>query len=575
MEIVLILLLTSSAHAADYFVDATHGNDSSLGTEQTSPWKTLSKINSSQFKPGDNIFFKRGETWEQSLIIPSSGTAKRPITFTAYGQGPNPLFKCTTTYSDWTLINAPPKKIWKGTGIKAPQGALKDGTRIPQYIAYEYTGNRPEKRRWSAPLKLNDMQNGFFYAPEDNRNAFYLRWDQGPPGVVEIGKRKYGIHIKNKKYVTIDSIDILGPGGEGWSGTRQITIDNSDNIYIANCRLSHHDNGGIIVRKGSTNCTLDKIKSYGHRNTGLYFWEAGKGNKAINCEVYQCGTLQTDYGDMGLIGVWKTPGVLIEGCYVHDNGHKNIINIDAAISFVQSTDGRVKRCTLKNAGGTAIQFAEASDNGLAAYNIIDGWGTYNTSGNNEGIRIGGGIGPTARNCRVFNNLFINGGKTPGRWAALRVLNQKNEGLQVKNNIFYNNLGIYEIIAESKEQYKNWHFSHNVIFRTEGYTVEIAGKRYDHQHILGDLLYNYPPDNTQEKGSLAINPEIDLVKMILKDYSPCIDKGTYVGLDKDFHGKPVPFGDGVDIGPFEFQGISTEKKTDDITSPTDFHEYPRY
>jgi hypothetical protein len=37
---------------------------------------------------------------------------------------------------------------------------------------------------------------------------------------------------------------------------------------------------------------------------------------------------------------------------------------------------------------------------------------------------------------------------------------------------------------------------------------------------------------------------------LKLTSPCIDKGTDVGLELDFDGTPVPQGKGVDIGAYE-------------------------
>ena len=108
-------------------------------------------------------------------------------------------------------------------------------------------------------------------------------------------------------------------------------------------------------------------------------------------------------------------------------------------------------------------------------------------------------------------------------------------------------------AESKDQYKNWDFSNNVYFRTEGTAIEIAGRIYDHQHLLGSSRYFYPPDKKQEIGSLTVDPAINLEKMMLEDGSPCIDAGIYVGIDFDFHGNPVPAGKtNIDIGPFEFQ-----------------------
>ena len=539
--------------AADYYVDATRGDDSNPGINSSLPWKTLAKVTASSFNPGDNIFLKRGEVWEERLQVSSSGESGNPITYTAYGTGPNPKIKCTVTYSNWELIlEESGKKIWRGTGIKSSYGAMKDGVRLPMYLGYTYSGDRVEKIKWSAPDNISEMKNGLYYAPEDSSENFYLRWDTGNPGTVEIGKQKYGIYVKDKNFITIDSIDIYGPGGSGWSSTRQITIISSDHINVKNCVLSFHNNGGIVARDGSTNCTYEKINSFGHRNTGLYFWEAGSENKMVECEVHNCGNVSTDNGDMGLIAAWKTPGVVIERCYVHDNGGEHINSIDAAISFAMSPNAVVRRCLVKNVGGTAIQLAENSDNGLVAYNVIMGWGVFGSFNMNEGIRIGGGAGPSAKNCRVYNNLLINDGKIEGKWAALRVVNQENEGLQVVNNIFYNNLGIYEIFVESKDNFKNWIFKNNLYYRTGGNAVNWSGTKYDYLHILGDETGFYSKDRNQESGSIKGDPLLNLDKMGITSTSPCIDSGINVGLTEDYYGNPVSVGNGVDIGPFEFQ-----------------------
>jgi len=81
----------SEAWAATYYVDATNGNDGNNGLSEAAPWKTISKVNSSTFTPGDQILFKRGEVWREQLEVPSPGSSGNPITFGAYGSGENPL----------------------------------------------------------------------------------------------------------------------------------------------------------------------------------------------------------------------------------------------------------------------------------------------------------------------------------------------------------------------------------------------------------------------------------------------------------------------------------------------------
>jgi len=547
-----------SAHAMDYYVDRSGGSDLNNGGSQAAPWQTITKVNSILLSPGDNVYFKRGEVWEEKLIISSSGIKGSPVTFGAYGTGNNPKIKCSNTFSNWHLIRKNGKiKVWKETieGVKNSWGACKDGVRIPAYREYR-TG---KDKKWSAPVNVEEMRDAFFFSPY-NSESFYLRNDKGNPGGIEVGVREYGIQLDNQSFVIIDSIDVCGPGGgtrDGSpSGFKLISINNCEYIHIRNLSLSCSNGIGAMISNGSTYCVYENVLSYGHKSTGLYFWEAGEGNKALDCEVYNCGRLSTDFGDKGLIGIFKTPGVEIRSCYVHDNGHNDMTSIDSGISFVASLSGSVKYSHIKNTGGTGIQFASSSDYCEASYNIIDNWGVYGRNikkwPSNEGIRIGGGGGSsTAKGCRIYNNLFINGGKTAGKYAALRILKRANCGLEVKNNIFHNNIGIYEIFAQSKDNFKEWAFSNNIYYRTKGQAININGEIYDYKKIIGEKPSYYSYDHTQEKGSMAADPKMIYDKKALSPESDCIDAGVYVGLSSDYNGKKVPAGKGVDIGPFEY------------------------
>lgn len=83
--------LASPSWAATYYVDATNGKDSNDGLSLSSAWKTIAKVNSCNFQPGDNILFKRGETWTEQLTVPSGGTSDAPLIFAAYGNGAKPI----------------------------------------------------------------------------------------------------------------------------------------------------------------------------------------------------------------------------------------------------------------------------------------------------------------------------------------------------------------------------------------------------------------------------------------------------------------------------------------------------
>lgn len=537
-SLIMISLFATPVFSAQYYVSKSQGNDSNSGLTPETPWKTLEKVSNTSFRPGDTIFLRRGDVWSEQLTVTSSGFENSPIIYTSYGSGNNPLINLTEPCTDWTLISIGSAKVWRGTSTRAmsPWGAIRKGSRVTQY------------RDWR--MRLADIENGYFFkSPEDYH--FYFRWDAGNPGLMEIAAVDFGVYLKDKQYVIVDGIDVYGPASV--EGLSQIFLSNCDHVTVRNCILRLHNRHGIMAKSGTTHCIYENIKASGHRSTAMYFWESGEGNKILNCEAFDSGTVISDHGDRGLIGIFRTPGVLIEGCYVHDNGNEFVDHIDAAISIVQSPHVSILRNLVKNAGGTAIMFAEQSHSGIAAYNIVDGWGVFGKlivkNPYFAGIRIGGGnLSYSQPNCQIYNNLLLNGTRISGEWGALGIMYSDHQGLQVKNNIFYDNDGTYEVHARSRTSFRDWTFSHNVYYRTSGKAIYWQGKEYDYSHIIGDENGYYSFDTKQDKHSINSNPQLTSDRRNLEKNSPCINAGTWVGLTKDFYGNDVTEGN-VNIGPF--------------------------
>lgn len=82
-----------------YYVDSAAGNDNNSGTSTDSPWQSLAKVNTTTFKPGDSIHFKRGCSFTGCLYPKGSGASGSPITFDAYGTGSLPVINGNTQSS--------------------------------------------------------------------------------------------------------------------------------------------------------------------------------------------------------------------------------------------------------------------------------------------------------------------------------------------------------------------------------------------------------------------------------------------------------------------------------------------
>jgi parallel beta-helix repeat protein len=95
----LMLFLMSSSFAATYYVDNA-GNDNNTGLSESSPWKTIAKVNSKTFSSGDQVLFKRGGIWYETLTVKQNN-----ILFDAYGSGSLPIIDGQLTRSNNIYIS--------------------------------------------------------------------------------------------------------------------------------------------------------------------------------------------------------------------------------------------------------------------------------------------------------------------------------------------------------------------------------------------------------------------------------------------------------------------------------------
>ncbi|MCP3891050.1 MAG: T9SS type A sorting domain-containing protein [Desulfobulbaceae bacterium] len=83
---------TSARPSAAFYINASTGNDDNNGLSSTSPWKSISKVNSLKLIPGDSLFFKTGDTFTGRLQVNNEGgTAGNPILISSYGAGNKPI----------------------------------------------------------------------------------------------------------------------------------------------------------------------------------------------------------------------------------------------------------------------------------------------------------------------------------------------------------------------------------------------------------------------------------------------------------------------------------------------------
>lgn len=94
-QIVLINLFLISVLFAQaqriFYVDNVNGSDENKGLSPDFPWKTIEKINRTDFLPDDQILLKRGGNFTGQLSFNTSGKPGNVIKLGAYGVGSRPV----------------------------------------------------------------------------------------------------------------------------------------------------------------------------------------------------------------------------------------------------------------------------------------------------------------------------------------------------------------------------------------------------------------------------------------------------------------------------------------------------
>lgn len=98
------IITKSATNNMVYYVDSILGSDTNDGLSQDTAWKSLSKVSSKAFNPGDVVKFCSGRSWSGQLRVTSSGLSNSPILITDYGEGSSPIIMSSNSGSDKRAI---------------------------------------------------------------------------------------------------------------------------------------------------------------------------------------------------------------------------------------------------------------------------------------------------------------------------------------------------------------------------------------------------------------------------------------------------------------------------------------
>lgn len=302
MKLIFTILFLSWAncYATTYYV-SNSGSDVASGTSQVTAWQSVSKINSlqSSFVAGDSILFQSGNTWNERLVITSSGTQSNPIYVGSYGSGTPPLITGFQSLTGFTNVG----NIWTGTATNASNslnlilinGNTASLARYPNtgYLTFtsvsgdssitgtltgtpSYVGKQIVVRTasWVLDRSIVTAQVGgkltmfpkLTYTPGNGGNGYFFQNDSSFLDTLNewtfdsVSKRinVYQTSLPTVQYSTIDTLvwikgSWLTFNGINLTGANKklFQIDTCRGVTIQNCSLNYSGGFGVMALKSS------------------------------------------------------------------------------------------------------------------------------------------------------------------------------------------------------------------------------------------------------------------------------------------------------------------------------------
>ncbi len=208
--LIIFLLLYNVSSATVYYVDDISGNNVNSGTTTSTAWKTIAKVNAMTFAPGDQILFKKGGIWYESLTIKSSGTSSSPIIYGAYGSGNYPVIDGSYSRSNCIYLYG------------------KNNVIIQNFKLQNATGSGQVRVCTASNVKVSDNQ------------------------IFVTGHG--GVFIENSSYCIVSRNSITTP-----SGSFDIQ---TDGIYSQRNSYNTYDGNSIVITNTAATPHVDGIQSY-------------------------------------------------------------------------------------------------------------------------------------------------------------------------------------------------------------------------------------------------------------------------------------------------------------------------
>ncbi|MBA2938903.1 InlB B-repeat-containing protein [Paenibacillus sp. CGMCC 1.16610] len=525
-----------------FYVDYSNGQDTNDGTTPETAWKTLDKVNATQFGPGNKILFKSGEIWFGQLWPKGSGAEGSPIIIDKYGEGDKPKIDAEGLIQsavkldnqEYWEINNLAVTNWRTTKTTVPLTTTTTFDVTGYLAGIRVTASGREGAYKHIVIRdcyIHDINGLREFGPNDTTGGTVAGAYSNPPALGGYDSSWF----KGTGGISIATVDTR----PSYTGT-QPPKTYFDGITIENNTIERVSETGIRIAQAST------LAAYSNANQTAV---VPNRNIVMRNNMLMGGLEYSDFGQLispafapvseyNIAHDWRTSGLEVTNTTDGIYQFNEIYNINHW-STTRTADDTAFDADL-NSSNVIFQYNYAHDSG-SAFLICDLQGNktsykpiiyrYNIAQNITNRLIYGGYGGL-----VYNNTFYS----PNNDTRV----QPDNNTVVSNNIFY-----VKSLANGGGTYKN-----NLYYLTDPLAADASA-------VVGNPQFVDPGKG--ETGTVPGQPKIDtLVGYKLKNTSPAIDTGIPIVNNggRDFFGNPL-YADAPDIGAHEYS--DSDKPVDHV------------
>jgi hypothetical protein len=546
-----------------FYVDAVSGDDVAHdGLSPEKAWRTLSKVNSYPFQPGDAIKFRRGGIFEGGIEADWSGTAENPIIIDAYGSGDLPVFLGSRVETGWSNVSG---TIYSKSKTYTP-GVTGAGIILEDGVPLEF-------RVWNidAATSFGPDTGVFTYDPSSfNSSTLYIRCtDSGNPSAhtIEAGFDLFGIHGDGRSYIRINNIHFQNYSLHG------VTMKNCSNIEVRNC-IAENIGGAILSTSpviyagngfeftlNSSNCSVYDSTAKNIFDSGFspQVFESNTTTRNVlfeNCTAEKCGFAGFELSVLkyGTSSNESLENIRIVSCAVTGSGtgwsgirygsEGHGIRVKADTGAGDITGVSITRSTISDCEGAGIYIGgETGTVEISRTRISDN--------NDAGVMCEGIAGVSTLKLRMTSSLVLDhtyAPTTPG--ISYNVVD--GNGIDLVNNTFYNNgYGLIFVNCGGTAVVKNNIFYSNAVTQWQMVNLDSdisCQSDYNCFYIAAGIQIGWkgtpytdmPAFRTAtnlDLNSPGLNPLFDTpgIDFHLQNSSPCKSTGTSAGVAVDYDG----------------------------------------